>query len=631
MMKNTKRFIMLCLMALVSINAAATGIQQKAANVFLSGLKQSKPIVILADGIQANAATVLVNRIWKGKLCALSVKNTSRQALSIREVVVFDFNHGLSGNTPIYGESFQKLGQIGGTLAKPEDWGSYSDRAHYKIPEPEGLRTAYGMLTLQPQQGNRLLVATTSCNRFISRFSFDAKRLRISMDCENLVLKPGETWNLEEFIALSGPEREKLYDQLTRAIAVHHPKLEFKPIPMGWCSWLCFGPKVTAKNVSDNTGWIAKNLPELKYVQIDDGYQPWMGDWLEAGDAFGGGVADVLKEIKDKKLEPAIWVAPFIASPQSRLFKEHPDWMVRDESGKPMRSDKVGFGGWRQGPWYALDGTHPEVQQYFTELFKTMREKWGCTYFKLDANYWGAIHGGVHYDKSATRIEAYRRGMEAIRKGAGDAFLLGCNHPIWASLGLVHGSRSSMDISHSWDSFKSIGKENLLRSWQNGRFWWNDPDCVLLTSGGSNGVMDNAGNFTADKNAKPAIPENEFLFHAASIYATGGLLLSGDDLPTISPEHLEILKKLIPPTGVAARFENEKFEVGTTTLKGETVFSVFNWDNNPVKRTVKLPAGKYKLTNKFTGKLIGVFQREYVINEMQAKSGLLITAVKVAN
>ncbi|RQO79456.1 alpha-galactosidase [Pedobacter sp. KBW01] len=632
MMRNIKRFIMLCLMALVTINAVATGTpHQKAVDVFLSGLKQSKPRVILADGSQANAASVLVNRIWKGKLCALSIKNTSQQALSIREVVVFDFNHGLSGNTPIYGESFQKLGQIGGTLAKPEDWGSYSDRAHYKIPEPEGLRTAYGMLTLQPQQADRLLVATTSCNRFISRFSFDAKRLRISMDCENLLLKPGETWNLEEFMAVAGPEREKLYDQLTRAIAVHHPKLEFKPIPMGWCSWLCFGPKVTAKNVSDNTGWIANNLPELKYVQIDDGYQPWMGDWLEAGDAFGGGVSNVLKEIKDKKLEPAIWVAPFIASPQSRLFKEHPDWMVKDESGKPMRSDKVGFGGWRQGPWYALDGTHPEVQKYFTELFKTMREKWGCTYFKLDANYWGAIHGGVHYDKSATRIEAYRRGMEAIRKGAGDAFLLGCNHPIWASLGLVHGSRSSMDISHSWDSFKSIGKENLLRSWQNGRFWWNDPDCIVLTSGGSNGVMDNAGNFTGDKNAKPGIPENEFLFHAASIYATGGLLLSGDDLPTISPEHLVILKKLIPPTGVAARFENEKFEVGNTTLKGETVYSVFNWSNTPVKRTVKLPAGKYRLTNKFTGKAIGVFQGEYVINDMAGRSGLLITATRVAN
>ena len=36
----------------------------------------------------------------------------------------------------------------------------------------------------------------------------------------------------------------------------------------------------------------------------------------------------------------------------------------------------------------------------------------GCTYFKLDANFWGAIHGGHFHDPRATRIEAYRRGLE---------------------------------------------------------------------------------------------------------------------------------------------------------------------------------------------------------------------------
>jgi alpha-galactosidase len=33
--------------------------------------------------------------------------------------------------------------------------------------------------------------------------------------------------------------------------------------------------------------------------------------------------------------------------------------------------------------------------------------------------------------------------MAAIRRGAGDAFLIGCNHPIWPSFGEVHGSRTS--------------------------------------------------------------------------------------------------------------------------------------------------------------------------------------------
>ena len=83
--------------------------------------------------------------------------------------------------------------------------------------------------------------------------------------------------------------------------------------------------------------------------------------------------------------------------------------------------------------------------------------EWGCTYFKLDANFWGAMHGGRFHDPRATRVEAYRRGMEAIRRGAGDSFLLGCNHPIWPSAGLIHGSRSSNDIKRTWDRVDDDG------------------------------------------------------------------------------------------------------------------------------------------------------------------------------
>lgn len=589
---------------------------------FLSTVKKATATAILSDGSEAGGSVVSIQRKWNGDLCQLSVKNNSSSPVNIREVIVFDLQHQLPGTTPIYGEAFQKLGQIGGTLAKPEDWGTYPDRTHYKIPEPENLRTAYGMLTMELANSARVLLATTSCNRFISRFSFDAKRLRISMDCENLALRPGETWNLEEFMAIGGNDREKLYDRLTAAIAKHHPRLKHDPVPMGWCSWYCFGPQVTAKNVADNTNWIAANLPQLKYIQIDDGYQPWMGDWMEKGKAFGGDVAQILKDIKTKGLEPAIWVAPFVASPQSELFKNHKDWFVKDEKGEPLRSDKIGFGGWRLGPWYVLDGTHPEVQQYYITLFKTMREQWGVTYFKLDANYWGAMHGGVHYDKKATRIEAYRRGMEAILKGSGDAFILGCNHPIWGSLGLIHGSRSSMDTWRKWDSFRDIGRENLLRGWQNGRLWWNDPDCILLTDAGADEVMDQGGNAVSAQQ-KNRLTENEFLYHAATVYASGGMLLSGDDLTKIKPARLALLKKLIPPTGVAARFENEQFEVGFLNLKDHDEHIVFNAGNTPVKRNIKLGKGRHQLKDKWTGKELGVYENEYIV-ELAAHSALII-------
>jgi alpha-galactosidase len=148
--------------------------------------------------------------------------------------------------------------------------------------------------------------------------------------------------------------------------------------------------------------------------------------------------------------------------------------------------------------------------------------------------------------------------MEAVRRGAGDAFILGCNHPLWPSLGLVHGSRSSNDIKRTWARVQGTARQNLLRNWQNGRLWWNDPDSVVLTG----------------------LPDEEMRFHATAIHASGGMLLSGDDLSKVDPGTLDLLRKLQPPTGVAARFD-DGLEVGTIERLDERLVFLLNWSDAP--------------------------------------------------
>jgi alpha-galactosidase len=466
------------------------------------------------------------------------------------------------------------------------------------MAEPDGLRTAHGLVLLHPAGGVHALFGFTSCRRFDGRISFDARRLLVSLDAENKELAPGAAWDLEDFLIDSGTDRDALLGELCAEIQKNHPRRAgFDAPALGWCSWYCFGPKVTAKDIGQNLDWIAAHAPQLRYIQIDDGYQPWMGDWLDTGKSFGGDIGSVLKEIRRRGFEPAIWVAPFVASPQSKLFHDHPDWFMKGDDRRPLRADKVGFGGWRLGPWYALDGTHPEAQAFLENLFRTMREQWGCTYFKLDASYWGALHHARLHDPNATRIEAYRRGMAAILRGAGDTFVLGCNQPIWPSLGLLDGARTSMDISRSWKSIRNIGRQNLLRAWQNGRLWWNDPDCVLLAG---RFETDNGGPFAAD----PDLLEREIIFHATAIHAVGGMVLSGDDLPTLTPPHIELLKKLLPPAGRAARFENEEFTVGRSGVSGREFIYLFNWDDVPAERQVQFTR-RVKLRDFWSGQELG--------------------------
>jgi len=275
---------------------------------------------------------------------------------------------------------------------------------------------------------------------------------------------------------------------------------------------------------------------------------------------------------------------------------------MKDAEGRPLPSDRVTFGGWRRGPWYALDGTHPGVQRHLTDLFATMRRDWGCTYFKLDANFWGAMHGARLYDGRATRVEAYRRGMQAILRGAKESFILGCNHPIWPSLGLIHGSRSSNDIKRAWDRFESTARQNLSRNWQNGRLWWNDPDVLVLTG---------------------ALSEDEFRFHATAIYASGGLILSGDDLTRLSAEKLAMLRRLQPPTGVAASFDDDSLRVGRIRQGGRELICLFNWTDAPA--TISAPLRRpVQITDFWTDEALGQHQGTFTLENLPRHSARLL-------
>lgn len=522
-----------------------------------------------AVGLDESTATaVRIDRTWQGRVCRSRVLNTSARPVALKEVVLFDVPVNLPADTPFYGEGFQMLTQTGGTLGLPVALGNYTDSKHYKLPEPAAARAVYGLMTLSPGAADHHVLAFTSCRRFSGKFYVAPDRVRVVIDTEGLVLPPRSEWLLEEFAVYSGADRDALLSAAADGIARHHPRLRWAAPPSGWCSWYCFGPRVTARQVLDNLEVIAREIPGLKYIQIDDGYQPAMGDWLETGAAFGGDVRSVLARIRERGFEPAIWVAPFIAEEGSRLFRAHPDWFVMDADRTPLRSDKVTFGGWRRGPWYVLDGTHPDAQSYLTHVFSTMRREWGCSYFKLDANTWGAIHGGRFHDPGATRIEAYRRGMAAVGRGAGDGFLLGCNHPIWPSLGLIHGSRSSNDIKRTWPRVATTARQNLSRNWQNGRLWWNDPDAVVLTG---------------------ELSEEEVRFHATALYATGGMVLSGDDLTTIPPARLDMLRRLQPPTGVAARFQDRAMRVATVRLQDCLAICLLNPEDMPQSLSFTLP------------------------------------------
>ncbi len=153
--------------------------------------------------------------------------------------------------------------------------------------------------------------------------------------------------------------------------------------------------------------------------------------------------------------QPGLWLAPFLAAPDSRVATEHPDWLAMHVDGNGDRRPLYAWwnepwGGGHDGFMYALDTSHPEVQEHLASLAAQLVEI-GFTYLKLDFTFAPSVDG-VWADSSLTPAERVRRGFDAIRRGAGtDAFLLGCGVPLSHVVGVVDANRISQDVAPLWD------------------------------------------------------------------------------------------------------------------------------------------------------------------------------------
>jgi alpha-galactosidase len=206
-------------------------------------------------------------------------------------------------------------------------------------------------------------------------------------------------------------------------------------------------------------------------------------------------------------------------------------------------------------------------------------------------------------------------GMEAIVEAAGeDSFILGCNAPMWPSIGVVHGMRITNDNSRSWKKFKHLARECFPRNWQNGHFWINDPDTVLL----QNQMLDAADPAGNGNVAAGCVTENEFLFNAAYTMATGGMVLSSDDISALRDRNVELLRKLIPPVPHAAEFEDDSYTVGRAKLDdARVVVYMFNFTDCEQDICAGID-GKATVLDLFEDRDLGMFENQICIEKIPA-------------
>ncbi len=318
----------------------------------------------------------------------------------------------------------------------------------------------------------------------------------------------------EKYFAAMGLPAKKRIDRLT-----------------GYTSWYNYFQKIDENIILRDLKGLSRARESVNIFQIDDGYEPFVGDWLDYnGKDFPNGMKTIADAVHREGYLAGVWLAPFnVQRGKSRILKEHPDWLIRNPDGKPQ----LGCVAW--GGAYTLDIYNPEVREHLKNVFDTVLNDWGYDMVKLDFLYSQCRTPRNNKTRGTIMCEA----MDFLRECVGDKLILGCGVPLGPAFGVVDACRISCDVDLSYGGkfYNSMSINNELPSAQNainnsmfrrhlnGRAFLNDPDVFFL--------RDHNLTFTWEQKLLLAKINNLF----------GRVLFVSDDAGEYSEAELEVLKE----------------------------------------------------------------------------------------
>ncbi len=130
---------------------------------------------------------------------------------------------------------------------------------------------------------------------------------------------------------------------------------------------------------------IAKEASKLgiEMLVMDDGWfgnryddNRALGDWFVNEDKIQGGLKYLVDEVNKMGMKFGIWLEPEMISPDSDLYRAHPDWAIQ----VPGRTAGLARN------QYVLDISRPEIQDYIFDLVAKILRSANIEYVKWDMN-----------------------------------------------------------------------------------------------------------------------------------------------------------------------------------------------------------------------------------------------------
>jgi len=397
---------------------------------------------------------------------------------------------------------------------------------NYFVPYPEKKGVFHGETWAYLRRGETFrLVASLDEKPGYTLIRYDFRRGRLTLERDCAGVRCGGTFDVFDLFFAAGSEDE-VFDAWFEAMGVSPRTRE--PIA-GYSSWYNRYEDINEECIRSDLEHCAELLEPGDLFQIDDGWEPGVGDWLEPdGKKFPSGMAASAQAIHEKGFRAGLWLAPFVARKGSAVYTDHPDWLLK-VNGEPW------FCGSNWGGFYSLDIDHPEVRDYLTRVFRRVLDEWGFDLVKLDFLYGAAPFGSETESRAGRMIRA----VDWLRELCGDKRILGCGVPLAAAFGRVDYCRIGCDVGLDWDgswlmrqthrervSTRQSMTDTVFRRQLNGRAFISDPDVFFLRR----------GNLKLTEEQKTALAETNTLL--------GGVFLTSDDMAEYDDAQREEYRRL---------------------------------------------------------------------------------------
>lgn len=279
------------------------------------------------------------------------------------------------------------------------------------------------------------------------------------------------------------------------------------------------------------------------------------GNWLIfEKQRDGGDYRQLLTDLHRSGWNFKFWFSPFwFFGEAEEILEENRENLLKDASGAPITCEFLRGWEFGRGPYasqsltkYYMDGTHPKTKEYLKKIFTSYREL-GARAYMLD--FLEMIPGAYRYDDTILPLTAARDIFKEIRETVTyDTHLQTAVASSPAFIGCVNSARVVRDYCEGrpMDPFPN---------WRNAVYCRHDQHFANAHSFVQNAAaawFTNRKIYVNDLNecsVDQPIPLEQARITATMFGLSGDSpMLLGDDLRTIAPERLQMLKMCLPRT-----------------------------------------------------------------------------------